>query len=77
VADARHFFDFPEIPRAAGWRNPRPASGIAFARDGYRCAKPQDKPNFTIGDLALRDRHFRDSRRLAPRARLRPVHREP
>jgi hypothetical protein len=42
-------FDFHEIPRTACLRIARPASGIAFARDGYRSAKPQGKPNFTIG----------------------------
>jgi ribosomal protein S14 len=42
----------------------RNLSGLAFkARDaanGYCSAKPQGKPNFTIGDFSLCRRHFRD-----------------
>jgi hypothetical protein len=33
----------------------------ADARDGYRSAKSQGKPDFTISDLCLCRRHFCDS----------------
>jgi hypothetical protein len=34
---------------------------IRRCRNGYRSAKPQGKPNFTIGDFSLCRRHFFDS----------------
>jgi len=47
-----------------------------IAGDGYRSAKRQGKPNFTIASKRLRDRNFCDSAFSARAARLHPVHRD-
>jgi hypothetical protein len=49
---------------------------IGVCRDGYRSAKRQGKPNFTIASKRLRDRNFCDSAFSARAARLHPVHRD-
>jgi hypothetical protein len=57
------------------------AALFAFNHDGlcgngYRSAKRQGKPNFTIASRRLQDRHFCDSAFSARAARLHPVHRD-
>jgi hypothetical protein len=52
------------------------APPLAFARDGYRSANRQGKPDFTIAHKPLCCRHFLDSGNLPPVLRLHAIHRD-
>jgi len=63
MCPAFHFPNFPDMPFA-------PPQAVAFARNGYRLAKPQGKPNFTIARKRPRHRRFLDSVPPGPAARV-------
>jgi hypothetical protein len=48
----------PVIARRVAARPVTNGDNTGLSRNGYRSAKPQGKPNFTIGNFCLCRRHF-------------------